>query len=258
MAALPLPVVLSIPHGGMAIPEEVSPIVCLSAAELFDDSDGFTREIYHLGSRVQGEIAADVARAFVDLNRVVDDLPPANPDGVVKRLTCHGLPIYVRPLDPPLIAALLKKYYEPYHRRLRAMIRQRGVKLLLDCHSMTDIGPSISPDGGKKRPGICLGDNHGRSADPLLTRRLADSLRRSFSLAEEEVRINTPFSGGHITRTYGYNPLPVIQVEINRALYLSPPWFDHNRREMISTDRLQMLNQRFEDGLKSFFNESRL
>ena len=41
-----------------------------------------------------------------------------------------------------------------------------------------------------------------------------------------EISINDPFHGGHITKTYGNKPVPWIQVEMNRDLYLTEPWFD--------------------------------
>ncbi|MGV7222698.1 MAG: hypothetical protein ACQ9MH_14365 [Nitrospinales bacterium] len=40
-----LPYLISIPHGGTKIPEEVAGSVCLSKKDLFEDGDAFTREI---------------------------------------------------------------------------------------------------------------------------------------------------------------------------------------------------------------------
>ena len=75
-----LPVLLSIPHGGKEIPPELDDHVCITEKDLFDDSDPFVIEIYDLGEKVEGSIMTNVARAFVDLNRSLQDLPPQNPD----------------------------------------------------------------------------------------------------------------------------------------------------------------------------------
>jgi N-formylglutamate deformylase len=55
------------------------------------------------------------------------------------------------------------------------------------------------------------------------------------------VTLNEPFSGGFITRTHGNNPIPWIQLEINRSLYLRPPWYDASKWT-ISKGRLAELS----------------
>ena len=250
----PLPVLLSIPHGGMDVPAEVKDRVCLSTLDIHDDIDPFVREIYDLGRKVAAVVATPIPRTFVDLNRARDDRPPQNPDGVVKTLTCVGKEIYAhgRELESALIDTLLERYYEPYHQQLRTAVRNPTVKLALDCHSMQAVGPQISPDVGQSRPLFCLGNARGQACSPETTRRLADCLRRAFELQEHEVTLNQPFSGGYITRTYGGRPLPWIQVEMNRSLYLAAPWFE---RETLAMDshRLRELNRRFEMALNLFF-----
>jgi len=250
-----LPVLLSIPHSGTWVPEEVESRVCLTRSDLFDDTDAFSREIYDLDSRVVEVVGTEIARAFIDLNRAPNDLPPKNPDGVVKTLTCYEKPIYHqgRELDSKLTVTLLRRYYHPYHLRIREVVRRPGVTLALDCHSMASEGPAISPDTGLKRPMVCLGNRNGRSCDRETTEKLADCFRKAFALTVRQVRINYPFAGGFITRTYGNKPLPWIQVEINRALYLVPPWFDRDTLEMDS-ERLRELNYMFETALRMFFS----
>lgn len=250
-----LPLLISIPHGGFRIPEELEGRVSLQPEDMLDDSDAYTLDIYDLRANVSGFVSTEIARAFVDLNREVSDRPPQNPDGVVKSLTCYGKPVYKEGLEPDerLIERLVERYYEPYHAAIRAASKDHRIELALDCHSMAAEGPAISPDVGKKRPALCLGNAHGRACQPEIIERLADCMRRAFSLKEEEVTINLPFAGGHITRTYGGNPLPWIQVEMSRALYLSPPWFDRSTLT-IDQSRLLQLNRIFESALRMFFN----
>ena len=81
---------------------------------------------------------------------------------------------------------------------------------------------------------------------------MAECLENEF---ECNVSINDPFQGGHITKTYGNNPLPWIQIEMNRDLYLSKDWFDENTLS-IDSSRLQELNHLFENCLNLFFKKS--
>jgi formiminoglutamase len=202
------PVLISIPHGGYKIPPEVKDLVILSKKDLFDDSDPYTIDIYDIDSMAEKVIKTEVARAFVDLNRAPDDLPPKNPDGVVKTVTCFGVPIYKKPLDKKTIDALLKKYYYPYHKQIKEAIKNKNIKIALDCHSMAINPPKIAPDSGEKRPTICLGNVYGKSCDYKTTEKLREAFMQAFNLPAEEVTINKPFAGGYITKTYGNNLFP--------------------------------------------------
>ncbi|MEJ2111093.1 MAG: N-formylglutamate amidohydrolase [Acidobacteriota bacterium] len=146
------------------------------------------------------------------------------------------------------------KYYFPFHRRLEETIEKDKNDLLLcvDCHSMAETGPSISPDRGKPRPLFCLGNRFGASSSDEVARRMKACLMDAFELGDEDVTINKPFAGGYITRHYGNKPVPWIQVEMNRILYLSKPWFDPETLEL-SRDRIDELNQKFYLALKTFF-----
>lgn len=250
----PFPVLLSIPHGGTSVPVEVQGRVCLDQHGIHDDIDPFVREIYDLGERVVEVISTDIARTFVDLNRAPDDVPPDNPDGVVKSLTCVSQPIYTpgQELDADLTAVLLKKYYAPYHAQVTQAVQNPALALGIDCHSMLAFGPDISPDTGQERPMICVGNVRGKACSMEMAERFADCLRHAFSLGLYEVTLNQPFAGGYITRTYGGNPVPWLQVEMNRALYLNPRWFERQTLTM-HTDRLQELKRQFATALELFF-----
>lgn len=250
----PFPVLLSIPHGGPLMPVELQERVCLDQHGIHDDIDPFVREIYDLGEDVIEVIATDIARTFVDLNRAPDDVPPGNPDGVVKSMTCVSQPIYTpgKELDADLIALLLDKYYTPYHARIKQAVQNPALVLGLDCHSMLAVGPDISPDTGKQRPMICVGNVRGQACPTDMAERFADCLRYAFALEQHAVTLNRPFSGGYLTRTYGGNPIPWLQIEMNRALYLDPRWFERQTLTM-DRDRLQELNGSFAAALERFF-----
>jgi formiminoglutamase len=292
-----IPVLISIPHGGTDIPPELINCVCIPAKDIFDDSDPFTREIYDLEPWVLEAIDTDIARAFVDLNRAVDDLPPKNPDGIIKSMTCYKKPIYIKGKEPDesLRQTLIQRYYLPYHKKIQEITNQnKELKLALDCHSMAAEPPPIAPDidrqkkstnekflqggarkaqsAGRKasykidamrkapcamrlppgRPLICLGNAHGKACDQDVVKKLAGCFCEAFELVEKDVVINQPFAGGYITRTYGNNPLPWVQVEMNRSLYLSSPWFDPITLQ-VDNHQLMELNDRFKTALELYF-----
>ncbi len=248
---MPLAILVSIPHGGSETPPEVADRVIATPEEIFDDGDAFTREIYDLGAGVAHVQSARVARAFVDLNRAEDDRPPRNPDGVVKTATCFDRPVYAEPLDADLTERLLARYHRPYHDALETAARQAGARLGLDCHSMAAEPPPVAPDAGRPRPLFCLSNAVGRTCDEEVVLRLASCIAEAFECPAREVALNRPFKGGYITRRHGRHPLPWIQVEMNRSLYLADPWFDREERR-VDPERLGELRERFGRALSRF------
>ena len=139
------PMLVSVPHGGGRVPDELSAIWALSEKDAFHDGDPVTSRIYDFADRVSVQLVMDYYRAVVDLNREPDDIAPANPDGVVKSHTDHAVPVYLpgREPDAGLVERLLEAYHRPYHRALESFARTSGVKLALDCHSMEPEPPPV-------------------------------------------------------------------------------------------------------------------
>lgn len=246
-----LPVLVSIPHGGTKTPPEVEATACITPEALFDDSDACTQEIYDVTGEAARVEKAEIARAFVDLNRAPDDRPPANPDGVVKTATCYNEPIYKdgQGPSPELTERLLAGYYVPYHQRLREAALDPDLRLALDCHSMAATAPDVAPDKDGERPLFCLSNDSGRTCpEPQMTR-LASALVEAFDLQAGDVTLNAPFKGGYITRSHGGGRLPWVQVEMNRSLYLAEPWFDRSTLT-VSPQRLRELRDRFREAVR--------
>lgn len=248
-----LPLLISIPHGGDAIPDEIKGRTSLTARDIFEDGDPLTREIYDFKGKVAACVQADVGRAFVDLNRKASDLPPENPDGVLKLHTLTGKSVYNDGEfpDEALRRRLLDRYYHPYYQEIEGFLGEKKIRLALDCHAMLASPPFFSPTPHEKRPMICLsngGDSRGeRGRDRRLTcpppwiRNLSDCLSRTFDRERGAVRINDPFKGGHLSMFLSRGRVPWIQVEINRDLYLSPPWYDEARLS-VSPERITHIN----------------
>ncbi len=240
----------------MQKPAELAGHLSITHKDLFDDSDPFAVDLYDLGDKVQRVIKTNIARAFVDLNRSLQDMPPDNPDGLIKSLTCYRKPIYVENKEPDdaLRTLLIELYYNPYHKSIEQSLKKLDLQLCLDCHSMASVAPEISPDGNNnKRPLFCLSNNDGETSSQEMLELLADSISESYGIGRKDISLNDPFHGGRIIRTYGNNPIPWIQVEMNRNLYLSKPWFDEQAL-LVDTAHLQKLNKQFENSLELFFS----
>ena len=253
-----LPVLISIPHGGVRVPDELWDRICLSPDDILKDSDPFEREVYDLGDRVASVVTTDFGRAFVDVNRAPGELPPENPDGVIKTHTCYRRAIYKNGLEPDhaLIDVLLAKYYRPYHGQIQRALAEGSprVRLGLDCHTMSEIGPDVAPDPGQRRPKLCLGNVHGRTCSQEMIDRMAKCFVAAFGFEPSEVTQNRPFAGAYITRHYGGNPIPWIQIEMNQSLYLMA---QRSEGEALRPDpvRVREVKEKFERTLRLFFGE---
>ena len=75
----PLPVVLSIPHAGLAVPPELDGLLALDARALYNECDLWADQLFDPASGVLARVQAEIARAIVDVNRPPDDLD--DPDG---------------------------------------------------------------------------------------------------------------------------------------------------------------------------------
>ncbi|MDQ0254175.1 formiminoglutamase [Evansella vedderi] len=235
-----LPIVISIPHGGISIPPGLRTICLLSKQEILLDSDTWTRELYNFKNSVEEYVDTDIARIVVDMNRSRNDLPPFNPDGVVKTHSVVGKRVWSTPDGLPLaeVEELLNKYHFTYHKLLEMATNNPNIVLGIDCHSMLAVGPVKGQSGWDKRPLFCISNrgnvngeflNKPLTAPPEMMHRLKFLLEKNFkefvgnnqNTEVPLVSINDPFAGGFITKYHGSKGIiPWIQLEINRNLYL--------------------------------------
>jgi formiminoglutamase len=208
-----LPLLGSVPHGGLQVPREAKPYCILTPKQIEEDGDVGAAEIYALESELEAFATTEIARAIVDLNRAVDD---RRQDGVVKTHTCWNVPVYGEFPPEEIINKLLERYYHPYQERLTELAKS-GARLGLDLHTMAAAGPPVGPDPGIERPWVCLSNGDGTTCPQEWIGSLAKCFEDEFG---PKVKINDPFKGGYITRTHAVE-LPWIQVELSRGPFMS-------------------------------------
>jgi N-formylglutamate amidohydrolase len=224
------PYLISIPHCSSLIPKNEKPLFSLTEEEIQDSIDLGTKEIF--GSLPAAAILyGEWSRLLVDLNRGPEE---REIKGVIPQIDYKGRQVYNADIsmDEARVQGLLKSYYWPYHNRIKKLICSDEIVGLIDCHSLNGIGPPESPDPGKKRKDIVLGNNGNLegSVNPKLGKlscpaEIIQKISRAFETVGFSVSINNPYSGGYITGHYGKCCTRMgkfaIQIEINQDLYIS-------------------------------------
>lgn len=228
-----LPLLVSVPHAGTALPDALD-MQLSGAASTLPDTDWFVdrlvRWVPDIGA---GLIVANYSRYVVDLNRPPDDaaLYQGTTPGLVPRQTFSGLPVYRNgEPDADAVRARVKQYWWPYHhaiqRELDRLRQQFGYAILFDAHSIRSHVPRLFAGN---LPDLNLGSFDGQSAAAGLlkvaTAVLGNQHRYSHTL-------DGRFKGGYITRHYGQpdQHIHALQLEMSQTVYMheDPPEYDHD------------------------------
>jgi formiminoglutamase len=115
--------------------------------------------------------------------------------------------------------------------------------------------PPIAPDTDAARPTFCLSNARGATCPDDMLHSLGDAIAYAFGVQRDEIAHNRPFEGGWIIRHHAKREgIPWIQVEMNRALYLGPSWFDETQLT-VDDSRIAELNSMFSAALERFVDE---
>jgi N-formylglutamate deformylase len=222
------PVLVEVPHAGLAIPDAVRDELSATPAQVLRDSDIYVDKLCaDAPSRGAHLLVAHASRFVVDLNRAEDDVDgrtvpdhPApkgtQPRGVVWRMTTKGHPLMSGPLDYKRLERRLARFHRPYHTALSETLHElrarHGYAILIAAHSMP------SARRGQKRADVVPGTRSGTTAD----RRLIDAVAAHFRDAGLSVRHDEPYRGGYTTGYYGRpsEGWHAVQIELNRGLYV--------------------------------------
>ncbi|NDZ18335.1 N-formylglutamate deformylase [Variovorax sp. WS11] len=218
------PLIVSIPHLGRHIPDELGDIYT-PEARLVEDTDWHLDELYAFAADLDATvIAGTVSRYVIDLNRPAsgESLYP----GMITTSLCpietfRGTPIY-KPDSEPSAAEIAKRvegYWKPYHAALKSQIvRLRGDHaniLLWEAHSIASVLPRLFSG---KLPDLNFGTSDGESCSESVIAGAVDAVRGSpWSWV-----VNGRFKGGFITRRYGEPAAGVhaVQLEMCQSLYM--------------------------------------
>lgn len=231
------PIAIVNPHSGLAVPPELEGRLALTETHIFNEADIYAEKIYDYEGEVLYSVTFPIARAIIDVNRHDDPTRTRPGDGIVKRQTSYGAPVFLPGAEPDdkLERLLLDKYWRTWHEQLAAIAADPAVRLVVDAHTMA-AGPTLYGDPGERRPRIAVcnfGDHEGRpfsdqplTASPELMQEMARLLKRPFSqltplaATGPAVAINHPFRGGMDIGAHGGKRQPWVMVEISRAMYV--------------------------------------
>jgi N-formylglutamate deformylase len=227
-----IPVVVEVPHAGLAVPPAFMPDVLAPARALGRDADLYVDELYAHAHRVGATVlAARVSRYVIDLNRDESDFdsqtveggPPNHaPRGIVWRLTTEGERSLAAPLRRHAFEERLQAIYRPYHARLRELVRAKverfGLAVVLAGHSMPSLGRA-QPDGRANPRADVVPGTRGRTSADARFIAVVDAHARAAKLS---VAHDDPYKGGFTTQHYGRPSecVHVVQVELARRLYM--------------------------------------
>jgi len=222
------PLLVSMPHTGAFIPEEILRRLT-PAAKALPDTDWHLERLYDfledLGASV---LVATHSRYVADLNRPPDNVnlyPGQDTTGIVPVDTFHKEPLYLTGLAPSEteVADRIRKYWNPYHTKLEEELKKlkakHGYALLWDAHSILSVLPRFFQG---KLADFNLGTVDGKSCAAGIGEAL-------LKMIEGYSRVlNGRFKGGYITRRYGdpANGVHAVQLELSEATYMEeqPPY----------------------------------
>jgi len=221
------PIIVSVPHAGTDVPDEVAVQLRPDILQQLPDTDWFVSELYafcqSLGIPM---ISARLSRYVVDLNRPMEG-PALYSDqrrqtDAIPLTSFDGVELY-DPAQKPDAAERERRarlYYQPYHAAVRELIAetQKNFKhvLLFDAHSIRRSVPSLAKDPFAD---MIVGDREGTSADESLSATLLRVLKNS----PYHIAHNQPFKGGQITRAFGHpaQKIHALQLEMSQDVYMN-------------------------------------
>ena len=221
-----LPILVSIPHAGTDIPDDIAARLAPCALAMAD-TDWHLPELYgFIKALGASTLAARWSRYVIDVNRPPEDsnlYPGLDTTGLCPVDTFKRERLYLggQAPDAAEVRQRLKRYWQPYHNQLRAeldrLLALHGTVLLWDAHSIASRVPRFF-DG--RLPDLNFGTADGSACAPGLSAAVMAPARaaRRYSIA-----LDARFKGGYITRHYGQPKAGVhaIQLEMCQCLYMN-------------------------------------
>ena len=225
------PLLVSIPHLGTEIPEDLKPLYDPRALAV-EDADWHLDRLYDflpaLGASL---LQAQYSRYVIDLNRPPDDAPMypgASNTELCPTRFFNGDALYPQGKAPVAEerAARRERFWLPYHQALQAEIArirdEHGFVLLWDAHSIRSEIPWLFEG---RLPELNIGTVDGASADASIAQAVVSAAAANPVYSQV---LNGRFRGGYITRRYGKpaEHVHAVQLEMCQSVYMQevPPY----------------------------------
>ena len=202
------PLVISIPHSGTDIPQDIAPLCNLGAKR--EHTDWALQEL--VAPLSETTLVATVSRYIVDVNRFKPRVGKAT-QPIIPRIDEVGHQLFNNYPSKQKQADWLERYYTPYYLHLENLLNEKLEQhervLLVDFHSYDDKLFGTSD--------IILGTRRKQT----ISEEILEQLQTLFHEEGLSTRVNTPFSGGNIIATFGKHPsIEAVQIEVPYSLYL--------------------------------------
>lgn len=233
------PILILIPHGGYRVPEELAEHTVAGELELLMSADTCANDLFCADELCAAVVNTHISRLFTDVDRAPLDLQPNTSDGVIKRQSSFGKDIFPEGTFPDdiALAALLRRYYFPFHDTARKIITSGEVSLILECHTVSAIGPRNAADRNQPRPIFSVQNRVERSGTIVQTapqetaNELVTAFRKLFageSAANENPFLlsETPAEGELMRRHAG--AAPYLRLNLSRGLFLNDRHFNYD------------------------------
>ncbi|MEN0652059.1 MULTISPECIES: N-formylglutamate deformylase [Hyphobacterium] len=219
------PLVISIPHSGTDIPDDIAARLGETARSL-PDTDWFVDRLYGFAEELDATIlCAKYSRYVIDLNRDPSGTslyPGQATTGLVPVERFDGTPLYRAGAEPDEaeIEHRRSRYFDPYHRAIAEELSRvrtlHGYALLYDAHSIASVVPRLFEG---ELPVLNLGTNSGTTCAPEIERA---AVRTILAQDEYEAVSNGRFKGGWITRSFGrpHTNVHALQMELAQRAYM--------------------------------------
>lgn len=228
-----IPLLISLPHDGSAIPADIADGMN-AAARRSPDTDWQVARLYDFARELGAHLLRPRwSRYVVDLNRPPDGAalyPGRRETGLCPTVMFSGDPVYFdgREPDAAAVAGRVERYWRPYHEclatTLAAIAEAHSRALLWEGHSIRSECPMFFA-------GRLPDYNIGTADCSSCTAAVQQALQAHLGSSGVSHVINGRFKGGYITRCFGrpQQGVSAVQMEMAQACYLdetNPERFD--------------------------------
>ena len=228
--------ILHIPHAATTIPDDYLGTYLGGQARIDNEhlqlADLHTDRLFVSPRIAALPLVFPYSRIFVDVERFRD----ANDEIMAARgmgaLYTHGHNLERLRTLPKVEAheALLKRYYDPHHTTLTAMVdaqlAAQGRALIIDCHSFASQRLPYEDAHTAERPEICIGTDAYHTPEWI-----ANTLLKCFAKRGYQTALNDPFAGSIVpSKHYQKNPAVMsVMLEVRRDLFTDETTGEPNR-----------------------------